>query len=129
MKPLIIQGNETTPDVVFDAEKGRLEMSGVAIPEDVREMSQPILAWIDSYIKKPRPATELILFFEYLNTAASKMVYNICDKLSEIHGREEYNVRITWKYHRGDSEMLELGEDILEPIICLKNILAVEPRI
>ncbi len=126
MDHLIIQPDEVTPEVHFNPDSGVLEMQGVAIPEDVREMSLPIIEWVEEYSKKPCPATELILFFDYLNTAASKMVYQLCDMLSDLHGNEANNVKIIWKYYRGDIEMLELGEEILETFICFKEIVAVE---
>ncbi|MBN1118854.1 MAG: DUF1987 domain-containing protein [Bacteroidales bacterium] len=126
MKSLIIKGDDVSPDVNFNPETGILEMKGVAIPEDVRDMFEPIIKWLKEYIGNPKTATELILYFDYLNTAASKMIYQICDMISDLHGNEEYNSKITWKYNRGDSEMLELGEDLMESFVCLKNILAVE---
>ena len=126
MDHLIIQADEVTPKIHFNPESGILEMHGVAIPEDVREISGPITKWIDKYSKNPKAATELILFFDYLNTAASKMIYQICDRLSDLHGNENCNFKIVWKYYRGDVEMLELGEEILESFICFKEIEVVE---
>jgi hypothetical protein len=101
-------------------------MSGVAIPEDVRTFFAPLKKWLLEYIANPKHATELAFHFEYLNTAASKMVFEVCDLISNLHGNEECNVKITWKYHRGDNEMRELGEEILEQFFCLKEIKAVD---
>lgn len=126
MESLILSGDEVSPHVNFNAETGILVMKGVAIPENVKEMFEPMNKWLQEYMNAPRSATELIIYFDYLNTAASKMVYNICDKLSDMHGEEETNVKITWKYTRGDVEMLELGEEILEQFVCFKEIIAVE---
>ena len=126
MEILEVTGDETTPMVSFNGDTGFLKMSGVAIPEDVREFFSPLKEWILEYSKAPQPATELLLFFEYLNTAASKMVFELCDLISTIHGYEEYNAKITWKYYRGDIEMHELGEEILEQFYCLKEIIAVD---
>jgi hypothetical protein len=126
MESLILPGDEVSPKVNFNSETGILTMKGVAIPENVKEMFEPMNSWLNNYMKNPRTATELIIYFDYLNTAASKMVYNFCDKLSDLHGEENTNVKITWKYTRGDVEMLELGEEILEQFICLKEIVAVE---
>jgi hypothetical protein len=129
MEALHILGDETTPLVDFDAATGVLKMSGVAIPEDVREFFKPIKNWVTTYAKHPQSATELILDFEYLNTAASKMVFEMCDIVSAIHGSENYRVKLTWKYHRGDIEMLELGEEIFEQFFCLKEIQAIDNHI
>jgi len=124
MEPFIIQGDETTPTVDFNHTTGVLKMSGVAIPEDVREFFKPIKEWVNSYAANPQPATELILQFEYLNTAASKMIFILCETISAIHGNENYRAKLTWKYLRGDNEMHELGEEIFEQFYCLKEIVA-----
>ena len=77
MEPLIIKGDEVSPKVCFNPDTGLLEMSGLAIPEDVRSMFNPLKEWLIQYSESPQPATELQLYFEYLNTAASKMVFEI----------------------------------------------------
>jgi hypothetical protein len=126
MENFEIKGDETTPTINFDANTGLLRMSGVAIPEDVRSFFAPIKKWINIYLAAPQAATDLVLHFDYLNTAASKMVFEICDIISALHGNEDYNVKITWKYFRGDNEMRELGEEILDQFFCFKEILAVD---
>jgi hypothetical protein len=126
MDPLIIEGNDVRPDINFNASTGVLVMKGVAIPENVKEMFKPINKWLEEYSKNPQPATELIIYFDYLNTAAAKMVYIFCDTISDLHGNDNSNVKITWKYTRGDYEMLDLGEEILGQFVCFKEIVAVE---
>jgi hypothetical protein len=126
MEKFEIIGDETTPTVKFDSTTGLLKMSGIAIPEDVRAFFEPIKKWVNNYLLKPQVATELILHFDYLNTAASKMVFELCDMISSLHGREECKVKITWKYFRGDNEMRELGEEVLDQFFCLKELLAVD---
>ena len=126
METLIIKGDEVTPSVNFNANTGLLAMSGLAIPEDVRSMFTPIKEWLIDYSKSPQPATELQFYFEYLNTAASKMVFEIGNIVSELHARDNCRVKILWKYQRGDSEMYELGEEMIEEFVCLTEVLAVD---
>jgi hypothetical protein len=126
MEPLIITGDEVTPQINFNAQTGYLYMSGVAIPEDVRTMFKPVKDWIQEYAENPQPATELCFYFEYLNTAATKMVFELSDIISAIHGREDCRVKLTWQYTRGDLEMHELGEEIIEEFFCLTEIQAVD---
>lgn len=126
MEPLIIQGDENTPDVNFDGKTGQLTMKGIAIPEDIREIFVPIKEWLAKYQESPQPATELLLFFEYLNTAASKMVFEIGSTISELHARDNCRVKIIWQYTRGDSEMHELGEEMIEDFFCLTEISVVD---
>ena len=126
MKPLLIDGDEITPKVNFNADTGVLFIGGLAIPEDVRSMFEPLKEWIKEYVKEPKPATELQMFFEYLNTAATKMVFDIGNTLSHLHADENCRVKVVWKYMRGDIEMYELGEEMMDEFICLTEIIAVD---
>lgn len=126
MEALIIKGDETTPNVFFNGLTGNLEMGGVAIPEDVREITKPILEWITSYSQSPKPATLVEFYFEYLNTAATKMVFQLCDSVNLIHKEGKGRVRLTWKYNRGDLEMLDLGEEVFEGFECQTEIIAMD---
>lgn len=126
LEPLLIKGDEVTPFVNFNYTTGKLVMGGMAVPENVKEMFSPIREWLELYQKQPQPATEFVLNFEYLNTAATKMVFEIANTVSNLHGRENCRVKITWKYLRGDAEMRELGEEILDEFVCLKEIAAVD---
>lgn len=126
MESLIIQADENMPSINFNPTTGRLVMEGLAVPENVYELFNPLKDWLEQYANKPQPATELIFFFEYLNTAASKMVFEIGNIVSNLHGRDDCDVKIIWKYTRGDVEMHELGEEMLEEYLCFTEIRAVD---
>ena len=126
MKPLIIEGDDITPRVDFNADTGILFMGGLAIPEDVRTMFAPLKEWINEYIQAPKPATELQFYFEYLNTAATKMIFDIGNTISQLYAKEDCRVKVVWKYTRGDLEMYELGEEMIDEFICLTEIIAVD---
>ncbi len=126
MDSLIIKGDETTPSVNLNAKTGHLSICGVAIPEDVRELSKPIIKWIEDYSANPKLATELVLDFEYLNTAATKMVFQVCENVGSIHNINNCKVKLVWKYVRGDIEMLELGEEVLDSFDCITELIAVD---
>jgi hypothetical protein len=126
MEPLVIVGDKITPHINFNAKTGLLAMGGLAIPEDVRTMFAPVKKWIEEYSDSPMPATELALHFEYLNTSATRMLFEICSMISDLHAKENCRVKITWQYNRGDAEMRELGEEMIDEFICLTEIVAVD---
>lgn len=126
MNELNISGSESMPLVIFNPESGMLKMEGVAIPENIKEFAEPILEWLSSYCSSPNTVTELNLFFEYLNTAATKFIFHVCEILNNSHRKNNCRVKLVWKYHRGDLEMLELGQEIFEDFICLTEILAID---
>lgn len=128
MKTLLIQGDEITPSVNLDAKTGHLVIKGVAIPEDVREMFAPIKEWVLAYLDSPQPATELLFHFDYLNTAATKMVFELGDIISQLHSKENCRVKVVWQYTRGDVEMHELGEEMIDEFLCLTEVVAVDSQ-
>ena len=54
------------------------------------------------------------------------MVFEIGNIVSNLHGRDDCDVKIIWQYTRGDIEMLELGEEMLEEYLCFTDIQAMD---
>ncbi|MFN3316113.1 MAG: SiaC family regulatory phosphoprotein, partial [Raineya sp.] len=57
MENLVIKATEQTAEVVLDAIMGKIEFSGVSIPEDSYSFFTPILRWIDQYNERPQKKT------------------------------------------------------------------------
>jgi len=125
IKPLLLNGNDTNPYVNFNHIKGEFRIGGVAIPEDVLEMFNPIINWLTQYSKAPREYSEFEFYFEYLNTSATKMIFDICGIINKMADKN-ISVIIKWLYNRGDIEMYELGEEVLSLIDCPSKIIPVD---
>jgi len=113
MEKLAIEGSDITPRVLLDKESNVFEHSGRSLPEDVKNFYSPIIHWLDGYIQNPNPITNLLLDFEYFNTASSKMILIILNKIRELQ-RNGKEVLITWKYPQFDAELEEAGEEYAE---------------
>jgi len=100
---------QSTPEVKLDKENGEMEFSGRSLPENVKEFYNPIIEWIDNYLKEPQSSTKVIFNFEYFNTASSKMILDIIEKLSELNNNSD--LKVDWYYIEEDDDMLEAGED------------------
>lgn len=100
---------QSTPEVKLDKENGKMEFSGRSLPENVKEFYNPIIEWIDDYLKEPESSTRVIFNFEYFNTASSKMILDIIEKLSELNNNSD--LKVDWYYIEEDDDMLEAGED------------------
>ena len=57
MHNISLEGNRQKPKVLFDWEKGVLEISGRSLPEQAHDLYQPLLIWIDEYVKSPQELT------------------------------------------------------------------------
>lgn len=63
------------------------------------------------YAKAPVEFTEIILNFEYIDTASVKFVYQILQEFVE-EKPTSHKVKVKWYYDIDDPEILELGEII-----------------
>jgi len=110
MEVIKITGTDDTPSVHLEKDKGIFELSGRSLPEDVTAFYQPILNWIDEYIKEPNDKTEFTFKLEYFNTASSKIILDVLLKFEEIveQGKQ---VVVKWFYNEDEEDMLEAGEE------------------
>ena len=102
-----------TPYIEFDKTKGIFIIQGKSLPEDVKSFYLPVVQWWDLYNKNPNQNTNLVLDFDYFNTASSKMLLILLNKVKELY-RNGNEVLITWKYPQLDTELEEAGEEFAE---------------
>ena len=98
-----------TPAVTLDSNLGLLEFSGRSLPEDTTTFYRPILNWIEDYISKPGPQTEIAIKLEYFNTATSKVLLQMLSKFKSTQ-----NVTVRWFHYEEDEDMLESGKEFEE---------------
>ena len=111
MENLKIEGTKQSPLVDFNAETGKLELSGRSIPENSFEFYNPLLEWIGDYAQSPKDVTVLKVYLEYFNTSSSKYILEVLKKMKEVLKTDGAEVRIDWCYDEDDEEMMETGED------------------
>jgi hypothetical protein len=110
MKKLSIEGSSKTPSIMFDADKGMLEIKGRSIPENSIEFYKPLVDWLDEYAQSPAASTSVKIQLEYFNTSSSKCILDVFKKLEGIC-KNGNDVVVNWYYEEDDEDMLEAGED------------------
>lgn len=113
MDSLFVEAGTITPFVEFDKAKGVFIIQGRSLPEDVKAYYIPLVQWWDMYLQSPNPYTHLVLDFDYFNTATSKMLLIMLNKVKDLY-KNGNEVLITWKYPQLDAEMEEAGEEFAE---------------
>jgi hypothetical protein len=105
-----VEATQSTPEVKLDKDNGKFEFAGRSLPENAKEFYNPIMDWLESYAQQPNDKTKVVFNFEYFNTASSKMILDVIEKLKGIkdNGKE---LDIDWCYLEEDDDMLEAGED------------------
>jgi len=115
MEPLDIKATNDTPRVLFDPDNNLFEISGRSLPEDVVTFYQPVLDWLDEYIRTPLKKTDFVFKYIYFNTATSKLVQDILIRLEHLQEKGS-EVKVSWYYEQDDEDMLDLGIEFKENV-------------
>ena len=110
MEKLIIDGTNTSPQVILDAGEGVLELSGRSYPDDAVTFFEPVYQWITDYAKNPSENTVLNIKLSYFNTASAKIILDILTEFEEMT-TDEHRVLVRWHYTDDDEDMLEAGKE------------------
>ncbi len=84
LKGLYIEGTKKTPRVEFTNLTGELVLEGRSIPENVIKVYEPLISWINEYIKAPCITTNLHIKIEYFNSSSLIWIVKIIMSLSKI---------------------------------------------
>ena len=98
-----------TPTINFDNETGILLLEGRSNPENAREFYEPIVKWMDEYIKQPAEKTDFRINLEHFNTSSSKYLMEILRRIRYL-ADHEHLFNVTWMYEEDDLEMLDTAE-------------------
>jgi hypothetical protein len=82
---LLIEGTAKTPQIDFNQLTGEMILSGVSLPENAAGIYEPLLGWINDYIKSPHQTTNLRLNLEYYNSSSSLYLAKMIKALSKIN--------------------------------------------
>jgi hypothetical protein len=107
MDKLYWEGTETTPEVLFDPENQKYEITGRSFPEDPVEFFQPIFDWIDANVPEAEHKISMKMHIEYFNSSSNRMILLILKKLEE-HSTEGKDIAVQWCYD--DEEVLGDGQ-------------------
>ncbi|MDX1651687.1 MAG: DUF1987 domain-containing protein [Brumimicrobium sp.] len=110
MENLELKATAKTPLISFSAETGKMIIQGRAIPDNSEDFWKPVLQWFYAYSTDPQPVTLMVFDMEYFNISSSKPILFLLHKMNDLmeDGRE---VKIEWRYPKGDQDMLETGND------------------
>ena len=109
MAPLIINGTEDTPEVVFDPATGKFTITGTSIPENARKFYDNIIVWLDSYLKEPNTDTSVSFKLKYFNTASTKYLFDIMVQLKPLAADSSNTLVFNWFFADDDDDMYEAG--------------------
>jgi hypothetical protein len=98
------------PGITLDISTNKFEIYGKSCPENVVEFYQPVIDWLDQYIENPLSESIFEFRLQYYNTASSKVLFIIMQKLETIHHSGK-DVLIKWYFPEDDEALQEAGEE------------------
>jgi hypothetical protein len=110
MNNLYLKQKGVLPGIFFNRESGKLEITGQCSPVNANLFFEPMMNWLDEYIKYPCETTELDIFLSYFNTMSAKNILQIMKKLEEL-SQSGKKVKIRWLHVEGDIDLMEAGID------------------
>lgn len=120
---LVIESTATTPKIVFEPAKGKLEIKGRSISDDSVKFYQPLLDSIDRYVAKPVVPVKIDIELEYIDTESAKCLLKLLKKMEALPAKG-FKVVVNWYYKSGNQGMFEMGKDYQAVIRLDVNLVA-----
>lgn len=118
LQNIIIKSTDKTPKIDFNHLTGDLILSGRSIPENAAEIYEPVLKWVNEYIKIAGNITDLRLNLEYFNTASSIWIARIAKALSRTKNPDNVLfIHLYFHIEEFDNMEEEDLKDALSPVI------------
>lgn len=114
-----VEPTDKTPMIDFNQLSGDFILSGRSTPENAAKVYEPLLVWIQNYVKDSCAVTNLRLNLEYFNTATSIWISKIVKALCAIESQES----ILFIHIYFNIEDFDNIEDIKDDIIQFTNVL------
>ena len=108
--PLKVNQTDKTPLLSYDPKGRTFTMSGVSIPDNARLFYEPIMKWVEGYVKsqQSKDGITINVHLDYFNIASSAILLKILKEFEKIGDR----VVINWFYDDEDDDMKEIGDDL-----------------
>ena len=109
MEKFNLLGTARTPTIELDNQQGKILLEGRSSPENAKEFYQPVIDWLDEYVKNPAENTSMVINLEHFNTSSSKFLMEVFRRMRYLSDND-YKYDITWMYEEDDLEMLDTAE-------------------
>lgn len=124
MERLLIEETKATPYIDFDPNGNSLKIKGQSYPENAFKFYEPVLEWIDEYVKEAKGEITIEIDFEmpYINSSSSKCILMVLDKFESAF-QEGKSILINWYYDEENESSLECAEEFKEELSLAFNII------
>lgn len=117
MDKLSIVATKSTPEIEFNPISGLLSISGQSYPENAYKFYEPLLNWLEDYLKIMQEDTTVLidLHLPYINTSSTKCFMMLLEKLDNAYltGKK---IQVQWRYNVDNESELECAEEFKEDL-------------
>jgi hypothetical protein len=124
MKDLYIDRSSKTP-LISAKTQGKIELTGISVPEDSFELFSPLTNWMNEYEKNPAENTDVVIRLDYFNTSTAHVLLKVFRVVEALY-KKGRKVRIQWFYEKDDPEMEESGEDYRALLSCPFEMVSID---
>lgn len=111
IEKLHIKATSKMPEILADAEKGEISISGSVRNQNSVKFFQPLNDWLTTYFESPKELTRFNFRMKYLSNSASLMILDIIQRINSDFSLKRRKIVIYWYCTINDEEMYEVGED------------------
>ena len=111
MISLNVKGDKKSPGIIFEPYSGLLVISGKSSLENPGKFFEPVLKWIEKYVKDAAIKTTFRMEMDYFNSSTAKYLMKIFRILEELNADAKNELIIEWCHDDLDHSMQESGED------------------
>ena len=112
MENLFIEAGDYSPKIDFNVSTNIFEIKGDSFGEDTFTFFEPIIKWLEAYLKENTRPLELIIEMNYLNSSSFKRFNELLNVLETYYTKTKNPLKITWIANPDDDDVLDYGEDI-----------------
>ena len=108
MKNFLVLKTLTTPEIAF-LTNGEFMITGSSRPENPHAFYNPLLEWLEKFLKTKPEKINLVMEVEYLNSSSVKILVQLLRTIIE-NADKNTQVSFTWKYDHEDLDSYDQGK-------------------
>lgn len=97
-----------TPEVLLEASKAELKITGRSLPEDAWSFYKPLIEWASTEGQQIKARLTVVLHLDYFNSSSGRF---LLEMLAALEARGEEQIGIVWVCDADDELMQEKGEE------------------
>jgi hypothetical protein len=110
MEKYFIDATEDSPSILFDGDKGLIEIKGRSLPENATACYTQLYQRVKEYAISPKGITTFNFRLGYLNSSSAKKILEVITLLEDLPV-QGFKVDLNWYYNTEDEDMHEEGEE------------------